>query len=81
MPLFAKLREQAGLSLSETEKLLKLSVETVTDYESGARVPSPREIQILKGFALGLSCLFDVWYILSAIALDFIRRIFRGNQI
>jgi transcriptional regulator with XRE-family HTH domain len=53
MSLFAKLREQAGLSLSDIERSLKLSVETLTDYESGARVPSPREIQILKGFALG----------------------------
>ena len=53
MSSFAEHRRKAGLSLNEAERLLKLSVETVAEYESGARLPAPREIQILRGLALG----------------------------
>jgi DNA (cytosine-5)-methyltransferase 1 len=53
MSSFAEHRRNAGLSLSEAERLLKLSVETVAEYESGARLPAPREIHVLRGLALG----------------------------
>ena len=52
MSSFAEHRRKAGLSLSEAEKLLKLSGDIATEYEQGTRVPSSREIQILKGLAL-----------------------------
>lgn len=57
---FAEYRQQANLSLSEAETLLKLSGEIVRDYERGARVPTPREIQILKGLALGQNLRVDI---------------------
>lgn len=53
MTSFTEYRQQANLSLSEIETLLKLSGEIARDYERGARVPTSREIQILKGLALG----------------------------
>ena len=53
MTSFSDFRIRAGLTVSETESLLKLSVETIAEYENGARIPTPREIQILKGLALG----------------------------
>ena len=52
---FSQLRQQAGLSTEEARELLKLSVETAAEYECGARLPIPREIQVLKGLALGHS--------------------------
>ena len=53
MSRFIELCEQAGLSFQEAASALNLSVETAVEYTSGARVPSPREIHILKGLALG----------------------------
>jgi DNA modification methylase len=53
MGSFSDYRQQAGLSLGDVEELLKLSVDTVAEYEGGARIPTPREIQTLKGLALG----------------------------
>lgn len=53
MNIFLDLLEKAGLSLLEARALLKLSVDTAAEYENGARFPSAREIQILKGLALG----------------------------
>jgi hypothetical protein len=55
MPLFIELCKSAGISEQEAAAMLKLSVETTTEYTIGARVPSSREIQILKGLALGRS--------------------------
>jgi len=53
MTSFSNFRIRAGLTMAEAESLLKLSVETIVEYENGARIPTPREIQILKGLALG----------------------------
>jgi len=53
MGVFSTLRQCARLTIAEAQNLLKLSVETVTEYESGARLCGPRELQILKGMALG----------------------------
>lgn len=53
MSPFSEYRQQAKLSVGGVEALLKLSVETIAEYESGARLPAPREIQILRGLALG----------------------------
>lgn len=50
---FSQVRQAAGLSLEEVGELLNLSVEIVSDYESGSRNALPREIQTLKGIALG----------------------------
>jgi len=55
MTIFPDLREKAGLSLAQAQALLQLSVDTAAEYENGARLPSAREIQILKGLALGQS--------------------------
>jgi DNA adenine methylase len=52
MSSFAKYRDDAHLSLNEVEQLLKLSGEIVAEYERGTRVPSAREIQILKSLSL-----------------------------
>ncbi len=49
---FLQCRRRAGLSVDAVRELLKLSVETIRDYESGARLPTAREIQILRGLAL-----------------------------
>jgi DNA (cytosine-5)-methyltransferase 1 len=53
MTSFGEYRQRANLSRDETAILLKLSGEIVRDYERGTRVPTSREIQILKGLALG----------------------------
>jgi DNA (cytosine-5)-methyltransferase 1 len=53
MSNFSALRQEASLTLEDAGKLLKLSVETVAEYERGTRVPASREIQILKGLSLG----------------------------
>lgn len=53
MTSFAEYRQQANLSLDEVETLLKLSGEIVREYERGTRLPSSRDIQVLKGLALG----------------------------
>jgi DNA (cytosine-5)-methyltransferase 1 len=55
MPLFSELCEQAGLSIQEAGQWLKLSAKAVDEYVTGARLPEPRHIQILKGLALGQS--------------------------
>lgn len=55
MNSFSQTRHQAGLSLEEVGELLNLSVETIAEYESGARNPRPRDIQTLKGLAIGHS--------------------------
>ncbi|MEW6767449.1 MAG: DNA (cytosine-5-)-methyltransferase [Pseudomonadota bacterium] len=51
--IFVQLCESAAISTANASSTLKLSVDIAAEYESGARVPSPREIQILKGLALG----------------------------
>jgi DNA (cytosine-5)-methyltransferase 1 len=53
MNRFAQMRQWAGLSIEEVGELLNLSVETIADYEHGARLAPPREIQVLRGLALG----------------------------
>ncbi len=55
MTPFMQCRQEAGLSLEEARELLQVSVEIVSEYESGARVPKAREIQILRGMAFGRS--------------------------
>jgi DNA (cytosine-5)-methyltransferase 1 len=52
MKSFSYYRRRAGLSVKEVGELLKVSVETAAEYERGARFPTAREIQILKGMAL-----------------------------
>jgi hypothetical protein len=53
MTIFPDLREKADLRLAQAQARLQLSVDTAAEYENGARLPSAREIQILKGLALG----------------------------
>jgi DNA (cytosine-5)-methyltransferase 1 len=55
MPRFSELCEQAGLTVQDAGQTLKLSAKTVDEYVSGARLLTPRHIQILKGLALGRS--------------------------
>lgn len=55
MSVFSKLRQAAGLHFDEAVRLLNVSVETIAEYESGARHPEPRQLQILKGLVLGRS--------------------------
>jgi len=55
MSIFSQLRQSARLSVSDVEELFELSVDIVAKYESGARHPSPRELQILKGLVVGRS--------------------------
>jgi DNA (cytosine-5)-methyltransferase 1 len=53
MTPFANLCEKFGISVQEAANSLQLSVDIVADYVSGARVPPPRELQILRGLAFG----------------------------
>jgi DNA (cytosine-5)-methyltransferase 1 len=55
MRAFSELCEEASLTTEQARELLHLSVEIIAEYEVGTRVPSSREIQILKGLALGQS--------------------------
>ena len=53
MSPFSKLCQRAGVEPAEALSLLQLSVDSAADYERGARLLTPRQIQILKGLAVG----------------------------
>jgi DNA (cytosine-5)-methyltransferase 1 len=71
MSTFAEYREHAGLTLAEVEKLLKLSGEIAAEDERGARLPTSREIQILKGLALGQNLRVNVSSVNEANSIRF----------